>query len=367
MTGNRRGIDIGISALQRHFGAVQKGLTGELENFDFVPMLRKILAYGNAQFSDQTISVMRQVIADRQPKVESNQMNENFSGVTEQDKDVVLFNRLLEHADSDLIGRVKPLIEAKIGTLNIDTRDTVEAWVESAPRHKFREVVEKNITAITSLEQQRPGIVKTLREKFGINDFGRYSTDILVHQYDDALNIEKPYGVIINPRSDENTGFYQDVEIFDDLSRQLNGRYGVRIIECRNALEIVSMMNGLRKTYGPASFAIIGGHGTPENITFGSDAKHNIEKGDLQRRGAEAISLAFKEDAPIIFNSCSTGKPEGIAQQTSYLHKGEIIAPDVPTSIRSLEVLTDEQGKLKFRVEYEEGGAERRYSRGSSV
>ena len=69
MTGNRRGIDIGISALQRHFSAVRKGLTGELGNFDFVPMLRKILAYGNAQFSDQAISVMRQVIADRQTKV----------------------------------------------------------------------------------------------------------------------------------------------------------------------------------------------------------------------------------------------------------------------------------------------------------
>jgi hypothetical protein len=141
MTGNRRGIDIGISALQRHFSAVRKGLTGELGNFDFVPMLRKILAYGNAQFSDQAISVMRQVIADRQPKVESNPMNENSLGVTEQDKDVVLFNRLLEHADSDLIERVKPLIEAKIGTLGIDTKDTVEAWAESAPRHKFREVV----------------------------------------------------------------------------------------------------------------------------------------------------------------------------------------------------------------------------------
>lgn len=204
-------------------------------------------------------------------------------------------------------------------------------------------------------EQQRPGIAKFLFKEFAIRCFGRYSPDLLIKQFD-GFEEQKPYGVILYPREDHSGAFYEDRKAFDDLLSQLKGEYNLRVVEVGNKFEVVRALIRLKRKYGPISFAVIGGHGTKDSIKFGDSAhqRNILRVQDLRGRGARRASEFFQPKPTIILVSCFTGIDRGMGQQLSEMIGAKVIAPQIDTSLHSIEPVVKD-GQLDFRVRYLKG------------
>ena len=363
-------IRTGLSVLDRHYDAVESGLRGGMDLAGSSQMLKKILEYGGDSLADRAVAAMGEAIRSRNQGIA--RADSSSVGIVEVDQDLVLYDDLLKLASPQRIERTKPLIAAKIDHLGIDGIAMINAWVESCSPGQLADTVKKNIKAIETLEVEEEGLTKVLNEEYGINDFGRYPSEILINQFKDFIEeqanpsaLKSEYGLIVNPRFDKSGAFYQDVELFGSLNEQLN-RLGVKlkVVEVDGKLGAVKALNKLRRQSGLISFAVVGGHGTPDSITMGSDqSEGQVAIADMQKKGAGALSLAFIDEPSIIFNSCSTGVQEGIGRAISGVHEGNNIAPDKDTSIDSIDISRNPDSKLVFDVSYHESKS-MRYSRG---
>lgn len=258
-----------------------------------------------------------------------------------------------------------------VSAFGINAEEAMEAW-KQAPYYGLAMPLpsfDRNLTALYEIESNRPGIGKVLQEEFGINDFARYPKELLIAQYDKKDTQDNlPYGVIIYPKVDYNGALYQNLPQFEDVFSQLQGKYKIAVWEVKNLLEIVSALNKSRHRYGPISFAIIGGHGAPENIRFGKKDTRRSEVGktDLERSGANSLRLAFVDNPSIILASCSTGQLGGIGQEISKIG-ANVISPTADTNLDSINVSISDDGRLNFDVKYKLNVSENTYSLGKKV
>jgi hypothetical protein len=237
-----------------------------------------------------------------------------------------------------------------------------EKWLKS--KEDNHEISKKyllmNLASLSSLEMERPGITNVLGSEFGIYNFARYPTELLIDQYD-QINAKDnlPYGVIVYPNADHNGAFYGSNKVFKGLSDQLQGKYSIKTYEAKDSLGLVSAINNARHRYGKISFAVIGGHGSEDHVQFGGAARQFFEKkGELQqkdvlRKGASSLQLAFVENPTIILDSCSTGSMGGIGEEISKLG-ANVIAPPVPVSPGAINVDIMPDGEITFNVKYGE-------------
>lgn len=248
-----------------------------------------------------------------------------------------------------------------------------------------------NFWELYFLEQQSPGTGKKLFETFGIANFARYDMKMLLRQLE-MVDRDAPYGVVMYPETDWNGAFFHNDRQLYEASKQLQGGgYETRIVEAGSQRELARRLLRLHKKYAPAgnkfSFAIIGGHGTPNSIALGNDKtppsfnfdktdeenhrelemwqsiqtdSGSFETGDLEGEGINrALQDWFEEGAPKVFVSCSTGVEGGIAERASVQTSGEVIAPKTPTNVRRIDVSFDTNGRPVFAVEYSKGDAVR--------
>lgn len=263
--------------------------------------------------------------------------------------------------------RKHKIISTFLVSLGLDGDDLINLWTEGLDKDSDavssasvlnKEPLERNLKKVYELESKAPGICLTLSNQFGIKFFDRYSTDLLLQQYQNRDNKDLPYGVIIYPYGDPNMAFYFENEVFDQFRAQLEGRYLIRVAEVNNPRALVSRINNFRHNYGMISFGILGGHGQPDSIQFGNTHGDVLHLSDLKRKGAGAISLAFHPDAPIVFNSCSTGAKGGIGQGVSRLLDTKTTAPNKPINAyepKSIEAQIDQNGKLQLHLNYNKG------------
>ncbi len=151
----------------------------------------------------------------------------------------------------------------------------------------------------------------------------------------------------------------------EQLSRlyEKGRRYRLRIVEVGDLSDLEKRALYLRNKYGAASFAIIGGHGSPNEIHLGHTLKGNevIKREDLMM--GEIIRSLFLQDSPIALFSCSTGVRDGIAQTLSGSGV-RVTGPDASSSTARV-IIREKKGKLHLEVIYR-GGKARTYSSGSS-
>ncbi len=232
-----------------------------------------------------------------------------------------------------------------------------DAWKE-AGAEKWN--IGQNIFTIHGIESEHPGISRILRDNFGIENFGRYSPEMLISQYEGFEDTEHPYGIILFPKDDHNGAFYRDRRILDNMWRQLHDKFNVRILEAKSKIDIAKLLLRLNSRYGKyhkISFAIVGGHGTKKNIQFGPpDSPRNfLDIKDLASRGVKRTAVVFFEPNPtIILNSCSTGADDAIGQKMSELMGEEsvLIAPDINGGLKSISTVIENDNRLTFYVEY---------------
>jgi hypothetical protein len=213
--------------------------------------------------------------------------------------------------------------------------------------------------SLIELEKARPGITKFLKDKFGIMDFGRYPTKVLIDQYDQFEDDTKPYGLILYPRSDWNGSFHYNPSIVASLADQAAALgYRLKIAEVNSLIDATRILLMLKKKYPnhKISFAMVGGHGTKTSIEFGED--DGLGKLEMSHLSGDGIKRAlgeefFEEGAPIVLRSCSTFT---MAQEMSKSSMGVTTGPDDDTGIESLE-LARNNDKVSFTANYHEATA----------
>lgn len=248
-------------------------------------------------------------------------------------------------------------------------------WVRSAKIEDIESTVVLNFESIEGLEEKEHGCPVLLHEEFGISDFARYPSSLLLEQYRKREDCDKPYGVIIFPKEDYNGAFYADGSrwALGDLDESAKGKFYLRVAECESKQDIARVFIKFNKKYNPKdgsghkiSLLILGGHGTEYSIRFGGDdARHTLQIEDFTGKGVKKTSKFFESNPTIILSSCSTGVEEGIGQELSKKLGAKVIAPKVPTNLHSIN-LKEKEGSFTFDVEYK-SDEKGEYQQGVSV
>lgn len=236
----------------------------------------------------------------------------------------------------------------------------INAIVDSDPENYF-----KSLDTMAYLEKQEIGSVKKLFNNYGILEFYRYPEEMLLAQSREE-NTQKPYGLVVFPRSDHNGALDNQKSAFQGLFNEVKGRFGIKIVECGSKTELAKKLLFLEKKFDDKiSFLFIGGHGNEKSISLGdSDPRFSdLDKGglpgvihieDLQNPSFIHANKRFLDkNAPIVLFSCVTGAPNGIAEQSSGIYKRKITAPNVPVASMQIKTSFNNSGKPSFEVIYD--------------
>lgn len=227
----------------------------------------------------------------------------------------------------------------------------------------------EHLRRIAKIERERPGAAALLHGFYGIRQFGRYSTDHLLRQYDAHGDALKPYGVQIKAEKDWNKAFSESWggRVDTGLGQlERGGEYFVRSIEASDSHELLRRMAALDRLYGAQqniAFVVVDAHGKPELMELGGGER---ALGSLVlQHNYGATREWFIENPTILLASCSTGQEGGIAQEISRQLHATVIAPGDPAGVETL-VAVETNGKLKLEPTFGTGNSldkeGRRYS-----
>ena len=343
----------GAELLAGHLPEIEKGLDNQ-DWRDYAGYVREIIYYGDDESNKEASETLARVLLT----------------CGDPQEFTMILRLMLEYSRTSEDARM--VIEAKLIEVGLPPFEVYDAWALSIKPADHVEAIVLNLKKIKELESTKQGCVKFLYDKFGIADFSRYPSAILLDMVENYENKEKPYGMIIFPRNDWNGAFYHNHDILKQLHDQLNGEFLLRIAECENKTDIAKTLVKLDKLYNPAdgsghrmSLLILGGHGQKDNIRFGGqDEKHSLHIEDLMGRGVKKTTKFFEANPTIILNSCSTGVESGIGQELSEMLGAKVIAPKIPTSLSGIYATKDDKGKFVFDAEYHEQDSKNSYAQG---
>jgi hypothetical protein len=197
---------------------------------------------------------------------------------------------------------------------------------------------------------------------------------MLIDQYRERNNLDKPYGVIMFAYDDNGGAFRGEGLKFKEPYDQLKEMgYLLRIAEIQSVPDFARKLIRLQKKYGSGhriSFMVVGGHGSGGFLEDGTKAEDWVRFGPAEiprhlrtffgdyfrGKGVQRLGEFLEEDAPILLMSCSTGTEGGIAQSLSGIGGiGEVNAPERPAYTHSIKVAQGPDDKLKFEVVYDAG------------
>ncbi len=252
---------------------------------------------------------------------------------------------------------LEPQLREVIAKYGLDPDEIIDTWNGSYNEYGPQPQIDRNMEIVFDMEDQRPGITRVLYKEFGIRNFDRYPEAMLIAQYDEFDNTDKPYGVILQATHDWNGAFtsYDHLGTWAKLYEQIKDDYAFRVVEAKSKLEVAKRLITLDRKYGAQhklAFAFIGGHGSKDSIMFGGQHRRNmLLLEDLAGKGVQRTGGFFEEHPTIVLASCSTGAEGGIGQELSRRLGAKVIAPAVPASFKSVEAIITEDG-IDFKVEY---------------
>ena len=357
---------VGINALEIHFTDIQKEIETQLDSeegpqeslYDCASVLRVAVQHGNPEMvrvaSDLLVKMFRIKHKDRQG-------NEKFfadSSIAELIK-TVFEKDSKEDTGTETQGRPINALAKILESYGLNPKSFWEAWQLSVPAERRVETFLENLKTIRNLESERPQIVSTLSQQFGIRNFARYSEDLLVQQFDER-DKSVPYGIVLYPIDDWNGAFSGNTKqkVFEQLKEQL-GQYGytIRILEAKGKIEVAKSLVRLNESYGQEhkiSFGIIGAHGNKNTMVFGREGEQGeLRPQDFLGKGVQRAGKFFADKPVIILDSCLVGQDKGIAESLSKAYNAKVIASDGTVSgIRDIKVKSAGDEQLDFDVDF---------------
>lgn len=343
------------TTLTRHLPTIKQGFVDPNLSFRYQHLLKHIYDSDNFEVLDNVLSFL----------IDTYTVDKGFAQ-RESFRQIV---SLRLHPMTAIHEKAQQFIDNFFSSCNLPAHSFFDAWKMGGADE---DAIELNLLTMLDLEKEEPGITRALAQRYNIANFGRYPAEILLSQYRHIEDNDLPYGIILYPYADHNGAFYQNSDTFRKLNSQLVGRYYIRIAEGETKQQIARTLIELDRMYGDKrkiAFAILGGHGTEETIHFGeSDEPRNfLSIDDLAGKGLQRTTKFFTERPTIMLVSCSTGTPEGIGQNLSRTLNARVIAPEIPTNVKSITVTVDKDNSLIFDVKYNDEDTERSYVSGLSM
>lgn len=366
--------DSAVTAIQSALGEIQTRYDKLIDD-DRALLWRNSLLFG----TEKQKSVARQRLSDDSSGDEEYKLMASEIYTLLLDKNPIIRD--------EAIGIISSHLHTNLGIDSALLSTFVDSWDKSSDQANVAYAIRDNLYRIENLECMRPGIIRELSDRFGIHDFARYPAAALVWQYDHAKEAGFNYGLVVYPRDDWNGAFYNESTLDNLFGQMQSGDEewgGLLIVEADTKLSAVRQMNIIRRVYGSASFGIIGGHGTADSIQFGN----NFDRGGVLRiddvekmiaisdnfsekteKSNDSPPALFKSGSTIMLISCSTGSAGGIGSKISKLTQGIIIAPSVPTGVKSMKFIApeDENAVPTFEVTYGEENAGVKFQNGQPI
>ncbi|MHA1677258.1 MAG: hypothetical protein ACTSW3_00600 [Promethearchaeota archaeon] len=216
------------------------------------------------------------------------------------------------------------------------------------------------------LKKENSNIPLALYKERNLVLYFRYSYKMLIDEFNNLENTEKPFGVFIHARFDHNralTGNAKFVEALEKLG------YITRFVEARSVARINHMLKKLVKKYDKKiSFLFLSVHGRPNTMRFVEDEKYHFtsDKKYFPSQESQEIKKAWTiikdnleeveviaPNAEIVSFGCSTGAENGILQKLSeYFEDRIFVGPNTPSSHGEIIPFIDENKNLRFEVNY---------------
>jgi len=358
--------EIGIASLEKIFSYIDpkfkdKNREELIEKYSsiFVPLIQ----YGSSETAEKATNIIIQC----------------FQGKTEREKDFAdgaiygILSRVKtselekDTLDSSLGKSAKDILKNIISGYNLNPMEYIKTWNDSisdvrkkpSTQVSSAKVFKDNLSTMRGLEEKYPGSAGWFLQNFRVMDFGRYPIELLMNQYENRDNGEKPYGIAIFPRDDYSGTAYQDLLFWRKLLRQLDNRCLVRIMECESKTEIARTLVALDKKYGThhkISFAFVKGHSNEDLIVFGQEyeeEKNMFSVHDLENPGTKRSTKFFEENPTFVLMGCRSAKKGGIAKKLSSVFKAEVLGSGRPTSgVKDIKVEFDSNNKPHFHLKF---------------
>ena len=360
-----KGVDfqkgLGACYLSQHLPVIKEGLADPKTSLTYKEYVEGIMKFGGQRDRERTSEMVMGLADECKGK-------EQF---------VLLVAFMKDSSDAAMILRAEELIEDALMPAGLPTQELLSDWRRSTKPERESHVRYANFKAIIDIERKKKGACEFLHKEFGISDFGRYPTKLLLKQVEEFESRKNPYGVIIFPRDDWNGAFYGDVYALKELYEQLGGEFSLRVFECETKTDIARVLIKSDRRYNPKdgsghkiSLLVLGGHGTERNINFGGygeklKANRSLSADDLMGGGVRRAGQFFEENPTIILSSCSTGAEGGIGQELSERFGAKVIAPKEPTSMEAIYASRRRgQTKFRFNAKYVAAGSKKLYKSG---
>ncbi len=141
--------------------------------------------------------------------------------------------------------------------------------------------------------------------------------------------------IVIYPKSDHNSAFLKS----EPIKQLIDRGYSVMYYEVASPVEMEQAIKDATKDgETPASFMLIGGHGTPDSIQFGNiGGEDAFLASDHETLAPGALRRFFKPDAKGLLESCSSGgittKEVNMVQAFANANGINVYGPDKNTSL----------------------------------
>ncbi len=257
-----------------------------------------------------------------------------------------------------------------------DTEMLAEIMTTSHGYHTMREYISddsaiSNILAMGEVERRSPGASEQLYKRFGIRQFAKNSAQQLVAQndfYNELLRRqeagetaqETPWvaaAVSLQDDPGDKGAFNKRAKWFKKTRAQIEEATGQKITVCifefsspREIVHSVGRMRWIASQAGPAIFGELHSHGKADGFQTGLGEPRVTLPNILEVFGRQ-LSRVLAPGATLLMNSCSTGKPGGVAEHIRNIAGRRVVAPTIPDNVSKMTFSNSAKG-LNVDVEY---------------
>lgn len=241
----------------------------------------------------------------------------------------------------------------------ISQKDIVSVWDKNIGEGvgKRKTNLRSNLDMIISLSRTMPKAAKVLFDN-DLYCLGRYPLYSLQKTCEAMSHPEKQkFIVLYAPKTDWNGAFYQK-NVLEELEIQLISLgYTLQIREVSSLRDILLQSLALKTLCGEASGAILGGHGSIENLQLDTNSYLSVKDLFRHREGQIAKKALFRfleQFSTLVLWSCSAGKDNALGQWI-YENTGiRVVAGDADSRFAELRA-QEKNGVLQLNATFDEG------------
>jgi len=226
-------------------------------------------------------------------------------------------------------------IQSHLSNFNIDPEGMMSQWKSSDKQisdhtkqmWRFRaRTIPAALRTLSELESHHPDVAKTLQEEFGLSNFFWYPSDMLIRQYEERENHDKPYGVVWAPKIDEQNWVSGSMPAIHDLFANTNEDVSIRFMEAKRKdgpSGIGKRLDDFHERYYAGgeghkiSFMIMLGHSflsATDTIHFGDEWNEGgyLRTSDLRKPTVQKYVDYFTPNPSLILASCKVKDTFGV-------------------------------------------------------